>query len=152
MTAPKNNIDENKPKPSLIPMDILTKYLTPAYEEGIDKYKKESWRGGFPTSIMIDATMRHITEFYYNGHDIDPTSSTGKHHLAGAIFSLISILHSLEHHPELDDRIDPKTGIGKEKTKRPEEDIINDYEKLLRKETLPWVNRVIDTDTNFIGK
>lgn len=103
-TAPKNNIQEGKPRPSLIPMDVLIKHLTPAYEEGVMKYTRESWRQGFHVSVMIDAALRHINEFYYHGHDTDKDSLTGKHHLAGAIFSLISILHTLDTRPELDDR------------------------------------------------
>lgn len=104
MTAPKNNIQEGKPKVSLLPMDILIKYLVPAYEEGITKYGRESWRDGFHTSIMIDAALRHIGEFFWNKCDIDSDSSTNKHHLAGAIFSLLCILQSLDKHPDLDDR------------------------------------------------
>jgi hypothetical protein len=102
-TAPKNNLQEGKPRPSLIPLDVLIKHLCPAYEEGIPKYYRESWRKGFQTSVMIDAALRHITEFFWHGKDIDEES--GKHHLAGAIFSLISILHTLDTRPELDDRI-----------------------------------------------
>jgi hypothetical protein len=104
MTAPKNNIEEGKPRVSLLPLDILTKYIVPAYEEGVQKYARESWRGGFKTSIMIDAALRHIIAFYYHKEDIDPDSPVGKHHLAGAVFSLLSLLHSLEHYPENDDR------------------------------------------------
>lgn len=103
--APKNNLIEKKAQMSLLPMDLLRKYLTPAYEEGITKYKRESWRMGFNTSVMIDAALRHIEEFFWEGEDIDPDSKNNKHHLAGAIFSLLSILHTLETRPELDDRI-----------------------------------------------
>lgn len=103
-TAPKNNVQENKPKMSLLPMDLLKKYLVPAYEEGLVKYHRESWRGGFQTSIMIDAAMRHIEEFFWKGQNIDIDSPIGKHHLAGAIFSLLCILHTLDTRPELDDR------------------------------------------------
>lgn len=102
--APKNHVQENKPQPSLLPMDLLIEYLEPAYREGLDKYHRESWRGGFPVSIMVDAAMRHITEFFYNGKNEDPDSSTKKHHLAGAIFSLLCILWTLKTRPELDDR------------------------------------------------
>jgi len=104
-TAPKNNIQENKSQMSLIPMDILRKYIVPAYEEGIIKYKRESWRDGFHTSTMIDAALRHIESFFWGGEDIDQDSINNKHHLSGAIFSLLSILHTLETKPELDDRI-----------------------------------------------
>lgn len=103
-TAPKNNIQEGKARMSLLPMDVLQKYLVPAYEEGIIKYDRESWRKGFNTSIMIDATLRHIGEFFWENCDIDSNSSTNKHHLAGAIFSLLCILQTLDKHPELDDR------------------------------------------------
>ena len=104
-TAPKNNVQEGKAKVSLLPMDILIKYLVPAYEEGVTKYARESWRQGFHTSVMVDAALRHINEFFWEGQDIDPDSSVGKHHLAGAIFSLLSILHTLDTKPELDDRV-----------------------------------------------
>lgn len=89
---------------SLLPMDMLEKYLVPAYEEGIAKYYRESWRKGFYVSDMVDAAQRHITDFFWKREDIDPDSPTCKHHLAGAIFSLITILHTLETRPELDDR------------------------------------------------
>lgn len=107
MTGPKNNAKEGKARPSLLPMDILVKYLCPAYEEGILKYKRESWREGFVISDMVDAALRHICEFYWSGKDFDEDAAklgVKKHHLAGAIFSLLSILHSLEHYPDLDDR------------------------------------------------
>ena len=107
-TAPKNNLQEGKPKITLLPMDILVKYLIPAYEEGVIKYERESWRQGFHTSVLIDAAMRHLIEFYYQGHDIDKDSLTNKHHLAGALFSILSILHTLETRPELDDRFSRK--------------------------------------------
>ena len=103
-TAPKNNVQEGKARMSLLPMDLLKKYLVPAYEEGIVKYDRESWRGGFNTSIMVDAMLRHIEEFYWQGQDTDPDSTTGKHHLAAVIFCALSILHTQETRPELDDR------------------------------------------------
>ena len=108
MTAPKNNLAEAKPQMSLLPMDLLKKYLTPAYAEGLIKYKRESWRKGFHTSVMIDAALRHLESFFWGGEDIDPDSSTNKHHLAGSIFCLLSILHTLDTHPELDDRMKKK--------------------------------------------
>lgn len=103
-TAPKNHIEENKPMPTLIPLDVLIEYLEPAYREGLQKYYRESWRGGFPVSVMIDAALRHIVEFFYRGEDVDPDSTTGKHHLSGAIFSLICVLWTLKVRPDLDDR------------------------------------------------
>lgn len=66
-TAPKNNPQEAKARASLLPMDLLMEYLVPAYEEGIQKYERESWRKGFATSTMIDAALRHIEAFYWRG-------------------------------------------------------------------------------------
>lgn len=104
-TAPKNNLAEKKPLPNLIPMDILMKYLEPAYQEGILKYSRESWRGGFKTSVCIDSARRHIYAFYYGGQDMDPDSLVdNKHHLAAAIFWLTCNLQSMDARPELDDR------------------------------------------------
>jgi len=107
-TAPKNNEIDGKPKVSLLPMDMLIKYVVPAYEEGVQKYERESWRKGFPVSVMIDAALRHITAFFWEGEDTDPDSLVGKHHLAGAIFSLLSVLHTLDIRPELDDRVNKR--------------------------------------------
>jgi len=107
-TAPKNNSKEGKARISLLPIDVLAKWVTPAYEEGVLKYERESWRNGFYTSVMVDAAERHIADFFYKGEDYDPDAAklgVRKHHLAGAIFSLLSILHTLETRPELDDRI-----------------------------------------------
>lgn len=106
-TAPKNNSKEGKPRVSLLPMDVLTEFLVPAYEEGCLKYDRESWRKGFQTSVLIDAAQRHMTDFFYLREDWDPDAvklGVKKHHLAGAIFSLLSILWSLKTRPELDDR------------------------------------------------
>lgn len=108
--APKNAGKEGKARITLLPMDILTEYLVPAYEEGLIKYERESWRRGFLVSEMIDASLRHIYAFQFSDEDQDQESVTNKHHLAGAIFSLISALHTLKHHPDLDDRRDQKTG------------------------------------------
>lgn len=124
--APKDHVKENKPRPTLIPFDIymryladmnnigmselpfdvFLKYMPTAYEEGIIKYYRESWRNGFPVSVMIDAAIRHITDFFWKRNDYDIKSPTKKHHLSGAIFSLTCILQTLETRPELDDRKD----------------------------------------------
>jgi hypothetical protein len=106
-TAPKNNRKEGKPRMSLLPLDVLATHVTPAYEEGVLKYERESWRRGFYVSDLVDAAQRHITDFFYKGEDYDPDAAklgVKKHHLAGAIFSLLSILHTLDTRPELDDR------------------------------------------------
>lgn len=95
MKAPKNNIEENKPDMSLIPMDLLGKYLVPAYEEGLVKYYRDSWRLNFPHSVMIAAARRHLSEFWENGEDFDQDNESGnpKHHLAGVIFCCLAMLN-----------------------------------------------------------
>lgn len=103
MTAPKNNLKENKPQMSLIPLDLLKELLCPAYQEGVQKYIRESWREGFKTSVMMDACLRHLTKFYYEREDYDPEYPQ-KHHLGAAIFCLISMYNSMKNYPEMDDR------------------------------------------------
>ena len=106
-TALKNNAQERKPQASLLPLKTLIKHLTPAYEEGVIKYHRGSWRKGFHTTVMLDAALRHIAEFA-EGHDYDEESEVvygiRKHHLAGAVFSLVSILYTLDIRPDLDNR------------------------------------------------
>lgn len=108
--APKNATQEGKARMSLIPKDILREFVVPAYEEGILKYERDSWRRGFKVSEMMDACERHMEAFFEQCEDMDPDAVVPKHHLGGAIFSLLSALHTLKYHPELDDRRDPATG------------------------------------------
>ena len=92
---------------TLLPFDVLRKWIIPAYEEGLIKYYRESWRNGFNVSDLMEAALRHIEEFFYKHEDYDPEAEklgVKKHHLAGATFSLLACLHTLEHYPELDDR------------------------------------------------
>lgn len=106
--APKNNELENKPRTSLNPDDLINEFLTPAYEEGIKKYFRESWRLGFKTSVMADALKRHFTKFFYKGEDFDQEAlekfDIKKHHLAAIIFCALCMLDTFKNHPELDDR------------------------------------------------
>ena len=108
MTAPKNNIEEGKPQMSLIPMDVLRDFLIPAYMEGLQKYSRESWRGGFKISVMEDAARRHMCQFFHDGEDYDQESlerfNIKKHHLGAALFSILCMCQTLRDHPELDDR------------------------------------------------
>jgi len=109
--APKNNIVDGKKSPSLLPMDILIRYVLPAYQEGLLKYGRETWRQGFKVSTMLDACMRHMTAFYWDYEDYDPGAlhdySIQKHHLGAAIFCLLSILQGVDTaRNDLDDRPD----------------------------------------------
>jgi len=105
--APKNTEHENKPKPSLLPLDICLEFDEPAYQEGLIKYYRESWRKGFPISEMFDATVRHLKQFFYERQDYDPDAEKlgiKKHHLAAARFCIACMLQTLRDHPEMDDR------------------------------------------------
>lgn len=108
MTAPKNNVSEDKPQPSLIPMDILIPMLEPAYREGVIKYKRESWRLGFNSTVMYDALIRHQTKWFFHLESNDPEPmekfNLRKHHLGAAIFCLINLYNTEINFPHLDDR------------------------------------------------
>jgi len=100
MGAPKNNIIENKPQMSLLPLDVLSDMLVPCYEEGLQKYYRESWREGFELNVMMDACLRHLTKFFYDKEDYDSETlkeyGIKKHHLGAAVFSIVSMYHSWE--------------------------------------------------------
>lgn len=106
--APKNHVQEDKPQMSLLPLDLLTELLEPAYREGLLKYERESWRRGFKTSIMMDAALRHLSKFYYERENYDAETEEKykikKHHLGASIFCLVSMYNSIHNHVGFDDR------------------------------------------------
>jgi len=108
MPAPKNNTIEDKAQVSLIPLDIIIPMLEPAYREGILKYKRESWRLGFNSTVMYDALMRHLTKWFFNLESYDPEAkekyNIDKHHLGAAMFCLINLYETEMNFPELDNR------------------------------------------------
>lgn len=125
--APKDAHKDGKPIVSLIPMDLLIEFLEPAYREGLIKYEQESWRRGFLLSDLYDAAQRHIQAFFFECEDHDQEAlerfQIKKHHLAGAIFSLLSALHTQKYHPHFDNRRDPATG---DLIRKPKEQNIDD--------------------------
>ena len=108
MEAPKNNLTEKKPKVSLNPDDLIEEFLTSAYQEGLEKYFRESWRLGFDTSVMHSALKRHLTAYFYKGEDWDQETLENygirKHHLGAVIFCALCMLDTYKNHPEKDDR------------------------------------------------
>lgn len=107
MTAPKNNLIEDKPQMSLFPFDLCRDFGEPAYREGLLKYRRESWREGFYITTMFDALQRHLTSFFYDGEDYDHDAEklgVKKHHLGGALFCILCMCDTVKNHPELDDR------------------------------------------------
>ena len=108
MTAPKNNVSEDKLQVNLIPLDLIIPMLEPAYREGIIKYQQESWRAGFNSSVMYAALMRHLNAFFFGMESYDPESkekfNIDKHHLGAAMFCMINLYNADMNFPELDDR------------------------------------------------
>jgi len=108
MAAPKNNLIENKPKASLIPIDLLMEFLCPAYDEGLIKYFQDSWREGFETTIMADALLRHYSAYMNKKEDYDPDTlekyGIKKHHLGAMLFCVLCLCDTYSNHPEMDDR------------------------------------------------
>jgi hypothetical protein len=105
--APKDTEKEKKPDASLIPLDLLIDFLVPAYEEGLIKYYRDSWREGFTTTHMIGGLLRHLSS-YEEGEDYDPDTlerfDIKKHHLGAMIFCVLCMCDTFKNHPELDDR------------------------------------------------
>jgi len=113
----KNHLEEGKPQMSLLPLDLLTELLEPAFAEGLLKYERESWRKGFPASVMMNAALRHLSKFYYEREDYDKETKErydiDKYHLGSVIFCCIAMYNSLEIDKErFDDR--PVIEKGKE--------------------------------------
>lgn len=162
MKAPKNNEKENKLRPHLLPLDLLMELLCPAYEEGLLKYFKESWRMGFLHSVMYDACQRHIKAFYFDKEEFDQETlklyGIKKPHLGAAIFCLISMYITQKLHPHMDDRgMDmvayeahmEKMGLTHyDKARKEMEDIVN--EKPVPVETIPTRNKVVAS--KLVGK
>lgn len=106
--APKDDKIEGKFRMHLMPLDLLSELLCPAYEEGCIKYYENSWRLGFTITRMFSATVRHLVKFFFFGEDYDRESlakyGIKKHHLGGALFSIICMYHTWKDYPEKDDR------------------------------------------------
>jgi len=103
MEAPKNDAIEQKPRLELLPMDLLG-LVADTYDYGTSKYYHNSHRQGFPTNRMISAALRHISNWNDEGQefDLDAYERTGKkvHHIAMAIFNLLSVLEAIKYHPD----------------------------------------------------
>ena len=95
----KNDREEGKPNLALLPMDVLGR-VARAYEYGLKKYRRNSWRKGFKTDRMIAAALRHISEWNDRGqeYDKDAYDSEGMrvHHVAMAVFNLLCVLHTID--------------------------------------------------------
>jgi len=104
--APKDIIE--KSDLSTIPLDLLDELLDPTYAEGLFKYYKESWRKGFPISVLYSALRRHLNQFFFEREDFDKETfekyGIQKTHLGAIIFCCISMYNSLKLNKGFDDR------------------------------------------------
>ena len=111
MTAPKNNIKENKPDYSELPFRVLAED-TRAYTYGSQvKYYRNSWKGGFSTSNLIRATLSHVIAYYEYGEKYDKEAMAAGHkihHLSMARFNLACIIDGEIRGNGLDDRFTDK--------------------------------------------
>lgn len=89
-----------KPRLSLIPRRALW-WLGGALTYGENHYGTHNWRNGIKISYLLDAAMRHITEFN-DGENIDGPSQN--HHLGNAMANLAMAIEISETQPQLDDR------------------------------------------------
>lgn len=92
--------DQGKLKLSLIPKEAIWE-IGNALTYGANKYGEFNFRKGISHSRLLDAAMRHITE-YISGEDID--SESGNTHISHALGSLAMLAWMVKHRPELDDR------------------------------------------------
>lgn len=142
--APKNTLAEKKVNLDLPPWELICEFMPPAYEEGLIKYYKESWKEGFTTTEMFAGALRHLFA-YRRGEDWDKEAEElgiKKHHLAGALFCIFCMLDTFKNHPELDDRFAnhrPKAWNEEEMERKIEEHKKKLYSGL--KEDKEWVNR-----------
>ena len=98
--------DLDKPSIGLIPTSALFEEAN-VLDFGAKKYGPHNWRKGMEWQRLIDAALRHITQFN-DGEDLDAES--GHHHLAHARCCLGFLIEYTLTHPELDNRHVRETG------------------------------------------
>ena len=97
--APYSKYDENKPKLSTVPTDVLND-VAKAFTYGANKYGKYNYSSGMDYSRLYDAAQRHLNA-YWSGEDIDESTN---HHLDHAIASLFMLKHMINQKVGTDDR------------------------------------------------
>ncbi len=104
-------LNNNKPRISLVPPSAII-HLANAFGEGL-KYGSYSWRNKenkITSTELLDKILRHVLSII-DGEDIDPESSTGKHHIDGVIADAAIFIDTLENGTLIDDR-PPKGKAG----------------------------------------
>lgn len=106
----KNDSIEKKPDLSLLPLDLLGLVAKP-YEYGLEKYQRNSHRGGFETHRNIAAALRHISDWNDRGQEYDgdawQIANTKVHHISMAIFNLLCVLDAVTYNQNLVDNFIP---------------------------------------------
>ena len=92
--------NRKKPRLSLIPIEALWA-LGDALTYGEQHYGTNNWRAGLPITVLLDAAMRHISQFA-NGETHDKDS--GCHHLGSAMANLSFAIWMTIFKPNFDDR------------------------------------------------
>lgn len=100
MGAVKN--DQGKARLSLFPM-LAFRLAGKVFTFGAKKYAAYNWARGLPHSRLMDAALRHLTD-YWMGEDLDPES--GEPHLAHALCCVAMLLESKTRGLGTDDRHD----------------------------------------------
>lgn len=98
MSAKKES--QGKPKLSLVSKESLIAEAK-ALEYGLQKYDKHNYKKGMDWSLLLDATLRHISEFN-SGTDLDKESSLN--HLWHAKSNLGMLIYMIENKVGKDDR------------------------------------------------
>lgn len=88
-----------------IPLDCH-KWEADGFAYGAKKYSANNWRKGMKIMDQANSLLRHLNAFLYENEDIDPES--GVHHLGLAQCNLAMMVHTLNNHPELDNRYKPE--------------------------------------------
>lgn len=96
--------DRGKPDYTLISRELLDE-LAAVREFGIKKYTRDNWKKGLSTRRSLAALLRHAFAFS-EGEDLD--SESGCSHMAAVVANAEHIIHTMKHHPSLDDRKDSK--------------------------------------------
>jgi hypothetical protein len=91
--------NDDKPRLSLIPKEALWE-LGKALTYGEKHYGTHNWRKGIKLSFLLDAAMRHITQFA-DGEDIDVSKV---HHLGCSMANLAFAITLHKLMPSCDDR------------------------------------------------
>ncbi len=92
--------DNGKPQLSLIPYSALEQEAK-VMGFGAKKYSRHNYKKGFDYSRLIDAALRHVSQFN-DGEDTDPES--GESHLAHARCCLGMLIECIRLGTAKDDR------------------------------------------------